>query len=180
MNMPTLPGVAPAAKRGPGRPKGSTNKRQGDLLKFIEARYAGLTPGQQSAAVGLVSAQELREAGGDVLMAMAAKARVLAMELDCPPAAAWALMQKERADLLPYVHQKRAPKAEDDGGEKPTHTWVAIPVEADQAEGGAAGPGEWDTPPDMLEFQPLSRPAADEVTEPKSPDDTQGVDPAED
>ena len=78
MNMPTLPGVAPAPRRGPGRPKGSTNKRSGDLQKYVEAQFAGLTPGQQSAQIALVSAAELREARGDVMIAMAFKAKALA------------------------------------------------------------------------------------------------------
>jgi hypothetical protein len=166
MNMPTLPGVAPAPKRGPGRPKGSKNKREADLARYVEAKYAGLTPGQQSAAIGLVTQDELRRAGGDLVRAMARKARELAVDLDCPPVAAWALMQKERADLMPYVHQKRPPKAEEDPGDKPTHTYVAIPM--DQAETGGAGEGhgEWDTPPDLLENQTLIGSDVEPVTPP--------------
>lgn len=169
MNMPTLPGVAPAPKRGPGRPKGSTNKRSGDLQRLVETVYAGLTPGQQSAAIGLVTEQERRAAGGDVMKAMASKARALAMELDCAPAAAWALMQKERADLLPYIHQKRAPKAEEAGGDQATHTIIGVPIEAGTAAGDGQALGEWGTPQDMLDYQPVSPPAPEQVTDPKSP-----------
>lgn len=164
MNMPTLPGVAPAPKRGPGRPKGSKNKREADLARYVEAKYAGLTPGQQSAAIGLVTQDELRRAGGDLVRAMALKARELAVELDCAPAAAWALMQKERADLMPYVHQKRPPKAEEEAGDRPTHTYVAIPMDQAETGGGTEGVSEWDTPPDMLENQVLSLPDVEPVT----------------
>lgn len=171
MNMPTLPGVAAAPKRGPGRPKGSTNKRSGDLQKYVEAFYDGLTPGQQAAAVGLVTPKELRDAGGDLVRAMAAKARLLAVELEITPAQAWVLMQKERADLLPYIHQKRAPKEEAEAGDVPTHTYVGIPMEAGTAANQGGGAGEWDTPPDLLDYQGVSPAPAGEVTKPKSQDD---------
>ena len=131
-----------------------------------------MTPGQQSAAIGLVTAKELREMGGDLLKAMALKARTLAMELDCAPAAAWALMQKERADLLPYIHQKRAPKADEAEKDKATLTFVAIPVEGATAAGDGASAGEWDTPPDLLTNQSVSVIEGEQVTQPKSHDDT--------
>ena len=172
MNMPTLPGVAPAPKRGPGRPKGSTNKRSGDPQKYVEAQFAGLTPGQQSAQIALVSSAELREAKGDLVMAMAAKARLLAYELGCEAKEAWLLMQRERADLLPYIHQKRAPKAEDDGKDAPPVTFVAVPVDGMTAAGQGGDLGEWDTPPDLLENQGVSVIEGEQVTSPKSHDDT--------
>lgn len=178
MNMPTLPGVAPAPRRGPGRPKGSSNKRSGDLQRYVEAQFAGLTPGQQSAQLGLVTAKELREAGGDLMVAMALKATALARMLGCEGKEAWLLMQRERADLLPYIHQKRGPKAEDLApGDRPTHTYVAVPIEegtaADQGDTG----GEWDTPPDMLQYQGVSVIEGEQVTQPKSPDPSEPVDP---
>lgn len=177
MNMPTLPGVAPAPKRGPGRPKGSANKRSGDLQRYVEAVYGGMTPGQQSAQIGLVTAKELREAGGDLMVAMAVKARGLAQLLGCEGKEAWLLMQRERADLLPYIHQKRAPKAEEAGGETPTHTFYAVPIEDATAAGDGGGAGEWDTPPDMLEYQGLEAQRVAQVTEPKSPDEPEGIEP---
>ncbi|WP_312598214.1 hypothetical protein [Brevundimonas sp.] len=172
MNMPTLPGVAPAPKRRPGRPKGSGNKRSGDLQRYVEAQFAGMTPGQQSAQIGLVTAKELRDAKGDLLLAMAAKARALAGLLGCEAKEAWLLMQRERADLLPYVHQKRAPKAEETDKERPSLTFVAIPVEGVTAAGDGATAGEWDTPPDLLENQGLGVIEGEQVTQPKSHDDT--------
>lgn len=172
MNMPTLPGVAPAPRRGPGRPKGSTNKRSGDLQKYVEAQFAGLTPGQQSAQIALVSAAELRAAKGDVMMAMAVKAVGLARLLGCEAKEAWLLMQRERADLLPYIHQKRAPKAEDDGKDAPPVTFVAVPVDGMTAAGQGGELNEWDTPPDLLENQEVSVIEGEQVTPPKSHVDT--------
>jgi len=171
MNTLALPGVATAPKRGPGRPKGSGNKRSGDLQRYVEAQYGGLTPGQQSAAVGLVTQRELREAGGDLLVAMAIKARRLAALIGCEGKEAWLLMQRERADLLPYIHQKRAPKDEV-AKDAPPVTFVGVPMEDGTAAGDGRQLGEWETPPDMLENQWVGPAVADEVTEPKSPDDT--------
>lgn len=171
MNMPTLPGVAPAVRRGPGRPKGSTNKRSGDLQKYVEAQFSGLTPGQQSAQIALVTAKELRDAKGDLLMAMALKARALAHLLGCETKEAWLLMQRERADLLPYVHQKRAPKAEEDGKDAPPVTFVAVPMDGMTAANQGGEVGEWDTPPDLLQNQEVSVIEGEQVTKPKSPDD---------
>lgn len=168
--LPMLPGAAPAPRRGPGRPKGSRNKRSEDLARYIEAQYQGLTPGQQGAAISMVDARELREAKGDLVVAMAAKAIRLARLLGCEAKEAWLLMQKERADLLPYVHQKRPPKAEEDGKERPPVTWVAVPVEEMEHGAGGAEAGEWDTPPDLLENQQVIDGEAGEVTQPKSQD----------
>ena len=177
MNTPALPGLAPAPKRGPGRPKGSGNKRSGDLQRYVEAVYGGMTPGQQSAQIGLVTAAELREARGDLVVAMAVKAQRLAALLGCEGKEAWLLMQRERADLLPYIHQKLETKEAPKGGDAPTHTYVAIPMEAGTAAGDGLGAGEWDTPPDLLDYQGVSDPEPEQVTEPKSPDDDQGIDP---
>ena len=177
MNTPALPGLAPAARRGPGRPKGSANKRSGDLQRYVEAVYGGMTPGQQSAQIALVTAKELREAGGDLMTAMAMKAMTLASMIGCDGKEAWLLMQRERADLLPYIHQKRAQKEEAAPGDVPTHTYVAIPMEEGTAAGDGQGGGEWDTPTDLLDYQQVSVIEGEQVTEPKSPDHGQAVDP---
>lgn len=177
MNSPALPGLAPAPKRGPGRPKGSGNKRSGDLQRYVEAVYGGLTPGQQSAAIGLVTSKELREAGGDLVIAMAMKASRLARLIGCEGKEAWLLMQKERAELLPYIHQKLPPKADGGQGDTPTHTFYAVPVEETTAAGGGVQLGEWGTPPDLLEYQGVSTTPGEQVTEPKSPEDSEGVEP---
>nr|WP_313428984.1 hypothetical protein [Brevundimonas diminuta] len=114
--MPTLPGVAPAPRRGPGRPKGSTNKRSGDLQKYVEAQFAGLTPGQQSAQIALVSAAELRAAKGDVMVAMAVKARDLARMLGCEAKEAWLLMQRGRRQGRAARHLRGRAGGRHDGG----------------------------------------------------------------
>jgi hypothetical protein len=177
MNTPALPGLAPAPKRGPGRPKGSGNKRAGDLQRYVEAQFEGLTPGQQSAQIGLVTAAELRADGGDLLVAMARKAARLALLIGCEGKEAWLLMQRERADLLPYIHQKRAPKPEEAApGDRPTHTYIAVPIEEGTAAGDGGQAGEWDTPPDLLEYQGVTPDAPEQVTPDKSPDDDQGLD----
>ena len=109
-NLPlALP--APEAKPKRGRPKGSRNKRSLDLGRYIEAHYGGLTPGQQSAAICLPTAKEVKAAGGDVRLATAVKARELAGLLGCNAAEAWVLMAKERVELMAYVHQRQAPAA---------------------------------------------------------------------
>lgn len=129
-----------------------------------------MTPGQQSAQIGLVTAKELRDAGGDLMWAMALKAKTLATLLGCEGKEAWLLMQRERADLLPYIHQKRATKEEAAGGDAPTHTFVAIPMEMDTAAGDGSAPGEWDTPPDLLDYQGVTTIEGEQVTQDKSPD----------
>lgn len=105
-----FPGLGPGAAEGPrrrGRPKGAVNRRSVDLARYIEAQYGGMTPGQQSAAVALVTAKELKAAKGSVVKALADKAAVLARELGCSKLEAWREMRAEREGLMPYVHQKR-------------------------------------------------------------------------
>lgn len=123
MNNLALPGLTPGPVRRRGRPPGSGNKRSGDLRAYIEAVYGGLTPGQQAAAVGLVTAREVRDAKAEaktrglspVVQAMATNAKALAQVLCCDPKEAWLLMMKEREALLPYVHQRLAPREGEKG-----------------------------------------------------------------
>ncbi len=115
-------------RRGPlqrgGRPKGARNRRSLDLARYIAHSFGGLTPGQQSAAVALISPEELEDAPGEaerlrisaaglspILLAMAVKATHLGRALGCSRGEAWVLMAKERVDLMGYVHQKQ-PAAE--------------------------------------------------------------------
>lgn len=99
--------LTPEPERRPrGRPKGSGNKRRGDLAAYIAAQ-AGSTPGEQMAKVAMVSRKELRAAGGDLVAALVAKAKRLARELDCKPAEAWAMLARERSELMAYVHQRQ-------------------------------------------------------------------------
>lgn len=106
-----------------GRPKGSTNKRGGDLKAILVTTYGGRTPGQQLATVCMVTPKEVRQAkarakglGIDAeLMAMIEKAERLAVAMGWPGQGgvrdAWAMMFKAYGELLPYIHQ-RLPQAE--------------------------------------------------------------------
>jgi hypothetical protein len=114
MADPTLPGMPVAPPRPVGRPKGSTNKRAGDLMKMVAAVF-GSTPGEQMARIGLVTPAEVRRARpaaklaqlDPLLMALVVKARRLSQVLECTPKEAWELLLKERSELMPYIHQRR-------------------------------------------------------------------------
>src|SRR4051812_4630458 len=105
MELPFGGGVQPAGgapeKPRRGRPKGSSNKRSTDLVRYIEAQYGGLTPGQQAAAIGMVTPADLRRARKmarllrlpEVVVAMTTKATMLGQLLGCSPAEAWELMR---------------------------------------------------------------------------------------
>ncbi len=108
-----------------GRPPGARNKRSADLARWIEATFAGMTPGQQSAELAMVKPADLKKAKAlarelglididlpPLMLAMAVKARQLAKALGCEPIAAWGMLAKERADLMAYVHQRQAPAAD--------------------------------------------------------------------
>ena len=98
MDQPSLPLVAmPNVRRGRGRPKGATGKRSVDLARYIEATFGGMTPGQQSAALCLVTPADLKEAKAlakelqvidvdvdKVTLAMVIKAKKLARALATP------------------------------------------------------------------------------------------------
>ena len=112
---PDVGGATPPAPKKRGRPPGSTGKKSTDLVRYIEAHYGGLTPGQQLAAVGLVSAREVKAAAkvarraklDPVVVAMGLKAKALAELLGVELGAAWAMMRDATTELMPYVHQKR-------------------------------------------------------------------------
>lgn len=106
-----------------GRPPNARNKRSTDLGRYIEAMFGGMTPGQQAAELSMVKPRDLakakqlaRELGIIDLdlpahtLAMVVKAEQLAKALGVKRVDAWILLQKERADLLPYIHQRQAPK----------------------------------------------------------------------
>ncbi len=105
-----------------GRPPGSRNRSSLDLARYVEAQFGGMTPGQQSAAICLVTPKDLRQAKaraqqlgivdhglGDMHLAMVVKATVIARAIGCETKEAWLLLQKEREGLMPYVHAKQAP-----------------------------------------------------------------------
>lgn len=179
MQNPVLPGLGgegvAAAARRPGRPKGSTNRRNADLHAYLVAEYRGLTPGQQLAAVGLATDREVRlakplakELGLDpVTAALITKARKLADRLGCKPAEAWALMATARADLMPYVHQRR-PQAVDltSKGEQIRPVIMGLPMTAPAlASDGDVLTGEY------KQLQRLNDMTPAQVAQPKSHED---------
>lgn len=156
----TLSNTPPKRRRG--RPPGAKNRRSLDLAKYIEAQFGGMTPGQQSAAVALITPRDLKAAGGSVLEAMAAKAERLAKALGCNKLDAWVLMAKERMELLAYVHQKQPTAEPLKAGQLPTmfvvserdiaQAHLGAPVDQDDLDlledfrtpGGEVGPAKSD------------------------------------
>lgn len=174
---PSQRGVLPAAGEPVGtarrgRPKGSKNKRAGDLAGFIVAQHEGRTPGQQLAAVALPTAKDRREArararalGVDPeTMAMVVKAEKLARAMGWAQAApapvpaqalrdAWSIMFAAYKELLPYIHQRLAPKEAD----KPAAALPTILMDREPA-GGAPLPsafGESEEDQGLIELIPL-------------------------
>ncbi|MGH6956246.1 MAG: hypothetical protein ACREEW_06225 [Caulobacteraceae bacterium] len=149
-----------------GRPPGARNKRSLDLARFIEAVYGGMTPGQQSAAVSMVTPKEMKAARGDVTLALATKAATLALLLGCTNLEAWVLLAKERMELIAYVHQKQ-PMAKESDAKAPATVFL-VP-EGDASAALAELP---DADPEAFEIvEDLPQPA-DEVGRSKSDDDT--------
>lgn len=171
----TPPNQAPTVRRG--RPPGARNKGSLQLAKYVEAQFAGMTPGQQSAEVAMVKAKDLREARAaarelritdlglsPVVLAMAVKARRLSAAIGCTTAEAWLLMSKERDSLMPYIHQKQAPMAEKKAGDVP----VAYVIPDDTRIDQLADFSDPDQDQDALEILDFSEPAPAQVGRPKS------------
>lgn len=136
------PNSAPMQRRGAvlskngkplGRPPGARNRRSQDLGRYIEATFGGMTPGQQSAQLALVTPKDLRRAkadakdlsivdtGMDLLqLAMVVKATRLARALGCDRFDAYTMMAGERVKLMEYVHQKQPAAKPKDAGQVPT------------------------------------------------------------
>jgi hypothetical protein len=138
MDQPSLALVSTPNKPRRGRPPGARNRRSLDLARYVEAQFGGMTPGQQSAQLALVTPAEVKSArarglelqalgqlklGFDprradpLMLAMVLKAHDLAAALGCERRDAWLLLAKEREALMPYVHQRQAtaePKGQDD------------------------------------------------------------------
>lgn len=120
-----LPTSPHEQRRGPGRPKGSTNKRAGDVAKWVEVTFGGRTPAQVSAHLALVTPAEIRKAKDQARelgivdlglpahqLALVVKAHIMSRALGVTRAEAWAMMTNERGKLMPYVHQQLPTKAE--------------------------------------------------------------------
>lgn len=157
MSQPFLPLVEGPQLRRRGRPPGSRNRRSVDLARYVEATYGGMTPGQQAAELALVKPADLKKAKAaaqelglvdfdlpPLMLAMAVKAAQLALALGCDRKEAWLLLAKERAELLPYIHQRRAPEAE--GKTKAPATVFLVPEgeAGDQAQLADFSPDEDD------------------------------------
>lgn len=138
------PAIRPLPRRR-GRPPGSKNLRSLDLAKYIEAAYGGLTPGQQSAAIAMVTPGEARRAAADaralgivdpglapLLLALVVKARRLAIALGCEAFEAWAMLATERRDLMRYVHQVQ-PAAKEQSNRAPATVFLVPEGEARDA-----------------------------------------------
>ena len=136
-----LPEPAPTIRRG--RPPGARNRRSLDLARYVEAMFGGMTPGQQAAELGLVKPADLKRAKaqakalgipdhglGPLALAMAVKARQLASAIGCETKEAWLLLQRERAELMPYIHQRQAPMSEA-AGKAPATVFLVPEGEAD-------------------------------------------------
>lgn len=114
MQPDLLEGGSTGGARRRGRPPGSGNKRSTDLIRMIAAVY-GSTPGEQVSRVGLVTPREVaaakayaKEKGLDqVVAALVIKARALGSAIGCTTAEAWDRLAQSRAELMPYVHQRR-------------------------------------------------------------------------
>lgn len=152
-----------------------------DLGRYIEATFGGLTPGQVAAELAMVKPADLKKARElavhfgiledkipPLMLAMAVKARQLAKAIGCTATEGWIILQKERAELLAYVHQKQ-PAAADTKG-KATSTVFLIPEgEAHQAH--QAQLADFSAPdPDDIEFLDDLPDAPDQVGSPKSDD----------
>lgn len=136
------PSNGPTPRRR-GRPPGAKSKRSLDLARYIEATFAGQTPGQQAAQLCMVTPKDLREAKAlakelgmvtvdlsPMMLAMAVKARQLAKAIGCEAKEAWLLLQKEREGLMQYVHQKQSPKPASAGETAPATVFLIPEGEA--------------------------------------------------
>lgn len=80
--------IQPQKRKGPGRPKGSPNRRTADLVKYIQANY-------RDPLLGFVDTANM-----DTI--------VLAKALGCKPIEALKAQISAGATALPYLHQKQA------------------------------------------------------------------------
>lgn len=148
-----------------GRPPGSKGKRSGDLQAILVHTYGGRTPGQQLAQVCMVTPAEVRRAKARArelgltaeLMAMIEKAERLAKAMGWAGAQgvrdAWSMMFKAYGELLPYVHQRLAPKEAEKG-----QAQLPVILMDPEPAGGAALPssfGENEEDQGVIEVLPL-------------------------
>lgn len=95
----------------------------------------------------MVAPRELKDAGGDMIEAMARKASALALRLEVPLGMAWKLLADERAALMPHTDQKQPTAEPKKTGERATFVMIPEGPGAGLA-GQSAAPvsGEWAEP----------------------------------
>lgn len=184
MEQPALPLLISPVTRRRGRPPGARNRASLDLARYVAATYGGMTPGQQSAALCLVSPRDIKQAKArarelqglgllgahqptdPLTLAMVVKAAELALALGCDKRDAWLLLQKEREGLMPYIHAKQAPAPPAKDAGVPATVFM-VP------EGAETSPAQLQLlDDDDLEFIEDLRDAGERVSQPKSHDDT--------
>lgn len=174
-----LPLSQPPIPRRRGRPPGARNKRSTDLARYVEATFGGMTPGQQAAELALVRPKDLaqakavatelgiyREGLPPMMLAMAIKARQLASAIGCETKEAWLLLQRERAELMAYVHQKQPQAAETKPGQQ---AQVFVITDGDAQQLADFSQGEDDERIEFIEHSPAP---AEQVGQMKSDDQT--------
>lgn len=183
MDQPSLPLQITPVSRRRGRPPGARNRRSLDLARYVEAQFGGMTPGQQAAALCLVTPKDLRNAkararelqglarlgahmpADPMMLAMTVKAVELSMAIGCTTMEAWRLLQVERAELMPYVHQRQA-QADTKSAAQPATVFM-VP-EGDASRAPALDLGD----DDAIEFVDDFGGAPGQVSQPKSHGDT--------
>lgn len=139
----------PAGRRAPklsangvplGRPPGASNKGSAQLAKYLEARFGGMTPGQQLAEFSMVTRSELKRSRGSMMLAMAKRAEDLALELKCTRYEAIVLLEKGLIELMGYVHQKQPAASPDETKQLPV-MFLADAADIEQAALAAPGAG---------------------------------------
>lgn len=91
-------GGPPAVKRGPGRPKGSRNRRTEDWVRYLHANYAspveGLAVEAERSVLDVVEALGLKGPTNEQLLSI------------------WRELNRLKVELAPYMHQKLPQLAE--------------------------------------------------------------------
>lgn len=165
-----------------GRPPGARNKGSLQLGKYLEARFGGMTPGQQAAEIAMATPKDLKRAsamakelglvdlGLDAMtLALVVKAEQLARALGCTRTEAWELLRRERAELYKYVHQAQPP-AKESTAAPPATVFLVPEGEAHQALAASIGELDDDDLQDP-DFAGVVIEHASEVGQPKSDDE---------
>lgn len=99
LSEPEEGAVATSRRLGPGRPKGSLNRKTGDMLRYLQRRYP--SPLEVLAQTWSRPVQDLAD------------------ELGIKPAAALDIQQRAAIAALPYFHEKRPVAVDVTSGGRP-------------------------------------------------------------